>query len=253
MVYFSKVANIESNFLINRLLRSVRHDQPLSLETLAKHKVSAALAAHYSRTGWLTRLGPGVYAFPGGRLDRDQCLLFLQGRTDGLHVGGKTALAWQGVTHYLSTVETLTLWGAEKATLPSWFISQFPSSYRSWALLNSKVAGRGLFTPPELTPRVKVSARERALLELLRDIRSEVDLEEARHLFFATKGMRVKIAGELLAGCTNVRTVRLFLMWGHDADNIDVEQLRARYILPTGSSSRWIGKLADGTKLVLSK
>ncbi|MDP1712926.1 MAG: AbiEi antitoxin N-terminal domain-containing protein, partial [Candidatus Nanopelagicaceae bacterium] len=237
--------------LINGLLRSVRHDQPLDLKTLANHGVSAALAAHYSRTGWLTRLGPGVYAFPGGRLDRDQCLLFLQGRTDGLHVGGKTALAWQGVTHYLSTVETLSLWGVEKTTLPSWFISQFPSSYRSWALLNNKVAGRGLFTPPELTPHVKVSERERALLELLRDIRTEVDLEEARHLFFATKGMRIKNAGELLEGCTNVRTVRLFLMWGHESDNIDVGQLRAKYILPTGSPSRWIGKLADGTKLVL--
>jgi len=245
------VADIESNFLINGLLRSVRHDQPLDLKTLANHRVSGALAAHYSRTGWLTRLGPGVYAFPGGRLDRDQCLLFLQERIIGLHVGGKTALAWQGVTHYLSTVETLTLWGEEKTTLPSWFVSQFPSNYRSWSLLNNKVAGRGLFTPPELTPHVKVSARERALLELLRDIKTEVDLEEARHLFFATKGMRVKHAGELLEGCTNVRTVRLFLMWGHEADNINVEQLRAKYILPTGSSSRWIGKLADGTKLVL--
>ena len=246
------MADIESNFLINGLLRSVRHDQPLNLEALAKHKVSAALAAHYSRTGWLIRLGPGVYTFPGARLDRDQCLLFLQRRIHGLHVGGKTALAWQGVTHYLSTVDTLTLWGAEKTTLPSWFVSQFPSNYRSWGLFNDKMASQGLFTPPELTSHVEVSARERALLELLRDIRTEVDLEEARHLFFATKGMRLRSAGELLEGCTNVRTVRLFLMWGHESDNIDVEQLRAKYKLPTGSSSRWIGKLADGTKLVLS-
>lgn len=229
----------------------MRHDKPLNLETLAKHNVSAALAAHYARTGWLTRLGPGVYAFPGGRLDRDQSLLFLQGRIDRLHVGGKTALAWQGVTHFLSSVETLTLWGTEKTTLPNWFINQFPSNYRSWALLNNKVADKGLFTPPELTSQVKVSVRERALLELLRDIRTEMDLEEARQLFFATKGMRVKNAGELLEGCTNVRTVRLFLMWGQEADNIDVEQLRVRYVLPTGSSSRWIGKLADGTKIVL--
>ena len=245
------MADIESNFLINGLLRSVRHDQPLNLEALAKHKVSAALAAHYTRTGWLTRLGPGVYALPGARLDRDQCLLFLQRRTNGLHVGGKTALAWQGITHYLSTVDTLTLWGAEKTTLPSWFVNQFPSNYRSWTLFNNKVADRGLFTPPELTPHVKVSARERALLELLRDIRTEVDLEEARHLFFATKGMRLKNAGELLEGCTNVRTVRLFLMWAREAGNIDVKHLRDKYGLPTGSSSRWIGKLADGTKLVL--
>lgn len=250
-MYFSKVADIESNFLINGLLRSVRHDRPLDLKTLAKNRVSAALAAHYARTGWLMRLGPGVYAFPGGQLNRDQCLLFLQGFANGLHVGGKTALAWQGITHYLPSVETLTLWGTEKITLPNWFIEQFPANYRSWSLFNNKVASHGLFTPPELTPQVKVSTRERALLELLRDIRTEADLEEARHLFFATKGMRVKNVGELLVSCTNVRTVRLFMMWSHEAGNVDVKQLRAKYALPTGSSSRWIGKLADGTKLVL--
>jgi hypothetical protein len=245
------VADIESNFLINRLLRSLRHDQPLDLEMLANQKVSPALAAHYSRSRWLTRLGPGVYGFPGGRLDRDQCLLFLQRRITGLHVGGKTALAWQGVSHYLSTAETLTMWGTERTVLPEWFAKQFPSTYRSWTLFSEGAVGRGLLTPPEITPRVTVSSRERALLELLRDIRTEVDLEEARHLFFATQGMRLKVTGELLEGCTNVRTVRLFLLWAHEAGNVDVQRLRAKYVLPTGSSSRWIGKLSDGTKLVL--
>jgi hypothetical protein len=40
-------------------------------------------------------------------------------------------------------------------------------------------------------------------------------------------------------------------MWATQAGNVDVDALRDRYALPTGSASRWIGTLADGTKLVL--
>jgi len=42
--------------------------------------VSAFLAAKHARSGWLKRLAQGVYAFAGNTLNRDQCLLFLQGQ-----------------------------------------------------------------------------------------------------------------------------------------------------------------------------
>ena len=63
--------------------------------------VSAVLAAKMrGLAGWsvLDRL----YRLPSARLDRDQSLLVLQKQIDGLHVGGKTALAWQGVRHNIS-------------------------------------------------------------------------------------------------------------------------------------------------------
>ena len=83
-----------STFLINGLLREVSHEQPLDLAMLGEHCISPALAANYARTGWLQRLAKGVYCVAGARLDRDQSLLFLQGRIAGLHVGGRSALAW---------------------------------------------------------------------------------------------------------------------------------------------------------------
>jgi len=245
------VAHVKNTFLIAGLLQTVSHEQPLDLASLAEHGVSPALAAHYARSGWLERLGAGVYRLSGARLDRDQCLLFLQRRMPGLHVGAKTALAWQGVRHYLSLVEELSLWGDRHDALPAWFISEFPSSYRSWALFNPETVSKGLFTPPDVKPGVLVSVRERAVLELLRDVRTSSDLEEARHLFFSTQGLRLPVLGQLLEGCTSVKTVRLFLMWAKEAENIDLSQLRQDFTLPTGSSLRWVGKLSDGTKLVL--
>jgi hypothetical protein len=251
MPYTSKMADIKNTFLISSLLQKVSHEQPLDLALLAEHGVSPALAAHYARSGWLERLGTGVYRFSGARLDRDQCLLFLQRKLPGLHVGGKTALAWQGIRHYLSPTDELSLWGDRHEALPAWFVSEFPSSYRSWALFNPSTVSKGLFTPPDVNPGVLVSVRERAVLELLRDVRTSSDLEEARHLFFATQGLRLPVMGQLLEECKSVKTVRLFLLWAKQAENIDLSQLRRDFTLPTGSSLRWIGKLPDGTKLVL--
>lgn len=245
------MADIKNTFLINSLLQAVSHEQPLDLASLAKHGVSPALAAHYARSGWLERLGTGVYRFSGSRLDRDQCLLFLQSKVPGLHVGGKTALAWQGIRHFLSPVDGLSLWGDRHAALPAWFISEFSSSYRSLALFNPATVSKGLFTPPDVNPGVLVSVRERAVLELLRDVRTSSDLEEAHQLFFATQGLRLVVLGQLLEGCSSVKTVRLFLLWAKQAENIDLGQLSRDFTLPTGSSLRWIGKLRDGTKLVL--
>ena len=242
---------MQSNSLINRLLRSAPYGRPLSLSDLAKYGVSAPLAAKYARTGWLERLGPGLYRLPSVRLDRDQCLLVLQEQIDGLHVGGKTALAWQGVRHNLFPTEVLTLWGEERVALPAWFVREFQSTYRSRRLFDDVTVAKGLFTPPDVTPGVRVSVRERALLELLRDAGQEQDLEEAQHLFMAAQGLRLQVLGELLQGCVSVKTVRLFLLWSRQAGEVDVDELRNRFTLPTGSNSRWIGKLTDGTTLVL--
>ena len=107
--------------------------------------VSAFLAAKHARSGWLKRLAQGVYAFAGDTLNRDQCLLFLQGQISGLHVAGKTALAWQGVRHNLSLREHLMLWGDDKrAKLPKWFVEQFPASYRSTTLFSAKATTSGI-------------------------------------------------------------------------------------------------------------
>ncbi|APR03135.1 transcriptional regulator with AbiEi antitoxin N-terminal domain [Thauera chlorobenzoica] len=74
--------------------------------------MSPQLAAHYADGGWLVRLAHGVYAFPNDEFGVYGALKFLQQRVPGLHVGGKSALALQGVRHNLGSRETLVLRGA---------------------------------------------------------------------------------------------------------------------------------------------
>ena len=69
---------------------------PFDHRELAKVGVSSALAHHYLKSGWLVRLGRGVFMFPNDTLRREDCLKFLSRRVLGFHVGGKTALAWRG-------------------------------------------------------------------------------------------------------------------------------------------------------------
>lgn len=224
----------------------------MSLAALEAHGVSAFLAAKYARSGWLKRLAQGVYAFAGDTLNRDQCLLFLQDQITGLHVAGKTALAWQGVRHNLSLHEHLMLWGDDKrAKLPKWFVDQFPASYRSTTLFSSEATSSGIGTPPGLLDDVRVSVPERAVLEMLYEVGKSQDLEEARNLFESLRGLRFEVMGELLSQCASVKTVRLFLLWARETEVLNVSALREKYALPVGSSSRWMGHMADGTLLSL--
>lgn len=224
----------------------------MDLAMLEAQGVSAFLAAKHARSGWLKRLAQGVYAFAGDTLNREQCLLFLQGQVSGLHVAGKTALAWQGVRHNLSPQEHLMLWGDDKrAKLPLWFVDQFPASYRSTTLFSSKATTSGIGTPPGLLKGVHVSVPERAVLEMLYEVGKSQDLEEAKNLFEGLRGLRIEVMGELLSQCTSVKTVRLFLLWARETEVLNVSALREKYSLPVGSSSRWMGRMADGTLLSL--
>src|SRR3546814_44129 len=91
--------------------------------------VSPKLAARYAESGWLVRLGHGVYAYPNDNFDASGALRLLQERVAGLHIGGKSALALQGVRHNLAYREALVLWGEARFALPAWFTTRFPARY----------------------------------------------------------------------------------------------------------------------------
>ncbi|MDD5242310.1 MAG: type IV toxin-antitoxin system AbiEi family antitoxin domain-containing protein [Sulfuricella sp.] len=238
--------------LIKSLQVSAPRGRPMDLAMLDTQGVSAFLAAKHARSGWLKRLAQGVYAFAGDTLNRDQCLLFLQGHIPGLHVAGKTALAWQGVRHNLSLREHLMLWGDDKrAKLPLWFVGQFPASYRSTTLFSPKASASGIGTPPGILEGVRVSVPERAVLEMLYEVGKSQDMEEAKNLFESLRGLRFEVMGDILSQCSSVKTVRLFLLWARETEVLNVAALQEKYSLPVGSSSRWMGRMADGTLLSL--
>ncbi len=227
---------------------------PFDLATLARQGVSANLAAHYAEVGWLVRLGQGVYAFPADEPSAHGAIKFLQTRVTGLHVAGKSALALHGVRHNLAPREQLVLWGDVRFALPAWFTSRFPARYVSAGLFDwpdKALAAKSLTTPPGVIDGLRVSAPERAVLELLYDVGTHQGLEEARNLFESLNNPRKEMLGRLLVCCTSVKTVRLLLTWARETKLVDVEALQQQYTLPVGSDKRWMTRMKDGTLLSL--
>ena len=227
---------------------------PFGLETLAGLGVDRQSAARQARSGWLVRLGQGVYAFPNDPLDRAMTTVFLQTRLPGLHVAGRTALDLHGVRHNLGVQETWVLWGDGPARLPAWYVERFPARYvgnRLFDWADESLPAMTVGTPPGVQAGLRVSVPERALLEMLFEVGVHQSLEEARQLFENLRPPRRELLARLLECCTSVKAVRLFLTWARETRLLDVDNLLADYTLPVGSNSRWMSRLKDGTLLSL--
>ena len=99
---------------------------------------------------------------------------------------------------------------------------------------------------------LRVAVPERAVLELLYETGPRESLEEARNLFDGLRSPRKDVLGRLLACCTSVKAVRLFLTWARETGVVDVDALLEQYPVRTGSNKRWMSRLDDGTLLSLN-
>lgn len=239
-----------SRVKLNRLYTHLTPGTPITTEDLAELDISANLAVHYVRAGWLNRLARGVYSGPHP-LDLHPCIRLLERHIAGLHVGGKSALEWYGVRQYVLQNPTLQLYGWKADRLPGWFTSRFPAEYHRKRIFEEEpdaLLHVGPFEKRSGTPQV--SAPERALLEMLSDVGVRQSLAEARDLVENAYTIRADVLNELLQRCISVKTVRLCLQLGRElslpwATKLETGQLR------TGSATPWVSRSADGSLLVL--
>ncbi len=233
-----------------KALHALPRGGPFDATALKSIGVSSALAHHYVAAGWLERLGRGVFMFPNDKLTAEACVKFLARKLPGLHVGGKTALAWRGVRHNIRARERLCLWGEAPGKLPPWFTERFPASYAARHLFDAKLpAGFGLQPLPEMPDGPLVAVPERALLELLSEVGLGQGLEEARHLLESVRAPRLEVLGPLLKHCPRVKVVRLCVQWAEEL-NLDWAAEARRLAGPRGHG-RWFGRLPNGRTLIL--
>ncbi len=231
---------------LNRLYSRLAPGTPVTSEDLAALGISADLAVHYVRAGWLARLTRGVFCRPHDALALHPSLAMLQRRLEGLHVGGKTALDWYGIRHYALLQPTLQLYGWSAARLPEWFTDRFPAVYHRKRLFEEDPAALLHVMPFEQRQGGPlVSVPERALLEVLSEVGVRQPLQEARELVESAAALRADVLRDLLQRCTSVKTVRLCLQLAADTGVPWAAHLDAK-ALPTGSSRPWVARSADG-------
>ncbi len=239
------MATIQKNKL-KTLYTHLARGTPLTAKDLAALGMSADLVVYYVRAGWLQRLARGVYCRPNDPPALHPSLVLLQKSFEGLHVGGKSALDWHGIRHYVPAWPTLQLYGWTSGQLPGWFSDRFPSEYRRKRIFAEEPDALFHVRPYESDRSAPlVSAPERALLEVLSEVGTRQPLQEARELMESTYTLRVDVLHDLLKRCKSIKTVRLCLNLGRElslpwAARLDPAQL------PKGSSRPWVSRSADG-------
>jgi hypothetical protein len=237
--------------LIKLLQTAFPRGTPFDHRELVKVGVSSALAHHYLKSGWLVRLGRGVFMFPNDTLRREDCLKFLSRRVAGFHVGGKTALAWRGILHNLPAREPLSLWGEGKARMPEWFEKLFPARYTARNPFTSNLPKNFAMQPlPETPDGVLVSAPERALLEMLSEVGVHQGIEEARNIMEGARSLRPEVLTTLLKNCQRVKVLRLGVLWAEEL-NLPWAAAARKAAGRNLGQSRWTARLRDGTTLIL--
>ena len=93
---------VSKNISIKELLSKLDWDTPYGSSDLQALGLPSTAAARLAQSGWLKRLGRGVYQVPNAKLDINKALAYLSLEVPELHVGGKTALAWRGTRHNLA-------------------------------------------------------------------------------------------------------------------------------------------------------
>ena len=231
---------------LNKLYTRLGPGTPLSSEDLVALEISADLAVHYVRAGWLERLARGVYCRPNDPPALHPSLTLLQRNFEGLHVGGKSALDWHGIRHYVSQRPVLHLYGWRAGRLPEWFTERFPAEYHRKWLFDERPDALLQVRPFENRKGAPlVSEPERALLEVLSEVGVRQPLQEARELVESTYSLRADALRDLLKRCTNIKTVRLCLQLGRELSQPWVGKLDPAQ-LPKGSDRPWVSRSSEG-------
>lgn len=235
-----------SNKTVQQLLRGCQRGHPIDSAMLREMGISNALAAYMVKAGWLQRLSQGVYLLTGDTPSRDGAITYLTRCIPGLHVGGKTALSWQGVRHNIAFREKVVLWGQRSHRIPAWVVDLMSYSYQTTDLFDDGLPyDTGLKPLPAGSPEVMVSVPERAILELASDIGKGQSMEEASNLVSGLRNLRSDVLDEFLRHCKRVKVARLVRDLGREADFSWARDLQ-KHVDRLGAGKRWSNKTKNG-------
>lgn len=234
---------------INQLLADWPKGTVAPMTWLEAQRVPRQLADSYCKTGWLRRVARGAYARADDpKVDWTGATWTMQRLLQmTVHPGGKTALELQGEAHFLPLGGgRVTLFGAPAEKLPAWFRSNDWGVRVVYTMTNLFPVGAelGFSELPVRDLTLRVSGRERAMLELLYLVPEKEAFDEAKLLMEGLTTLRPSVLQLLLEKCNSVKAKRLFLSLSESAGHAWLRKLDlARVDLGTGKRV-----LVKGTK-----
>jgi len=180
---------LESKGLYPKLIESYRHNQTLKT------------------------FGHGAVVRPEDTVEWPGALYTVQNQLGSeIHVGAKSALALKGYAHYLPMKkETLFLFGTPGEKLPAWF-RQYPWPIKLHVVsTNLFPFNLGLTHFGERYFTIRISAPERAIMEVLYFMPQKQSYEEGYQLMEGLTTLRPALIQKLLEQCSSIKVKRLFM------------------------------------------
>jgi hypothetical protein len=205
----------EKKTKINRLMSQWITSVPATTSYLEGLDYSASLLVKYKNSGWLEAFGRGAYIRSGEKVDWLGALYALQTQMKlPVHAGGKTALELKGYAHYLTAKQNrIFLYGPRGVILPAWFKGdrfnvRFEMTRTNLFPFDNNM---GFTEIKEKDFSVRISAPERAAMEMLHLVPNKVGFAEAQLIMENLVALRPDVVLELLRVCNSVKVKRLFL------------------------------------------
>ncbi len=212
----------ESSSKIQILLNSWPEGTVATSVWLNKFGISDNLIHKYKTTGWVEQFGKAAFVRSNKTIEWYGALYSIQFQLDlSLYVGGKTALEYQGLAHYIAMgVPTVDLFKTPNVDIPKWFTNHiWPEKVR--------IVQCGCFSPDlphdfgiEIQKignlDIKMSNRERAAIELLYFTPRIYTFDEVPLILESLASLRGEVLTELLMHCTSEKAKRLILYFGEN-------------------------------------
>ncbi len=199
---------------------------------LERHGYSSSLRSQYVKRGWLHQPAPRVYRRASGQPTWQQVVTSLQSFMDyPLTVGGRTALEEQGYAHYLGERREVHLYGPRKApgwleALPLDILFRWHNSRRLFPdspelapasappeNTDSLLPGGFMATAGTMQWPLRLSSRERAILELLDELPTHESFHQVDMLMEGLTNLSPRHLQPLLESCRSVKVKRLFFFF----------------------------------------
>ena len=237
----------ETKSKINRLISQWPRGTPATASYLNTEGFSHDLLTKYKKSGWIQSFGRGAYILDGDKVEWPGALYALQTQLGlNVHPGGKTALELKGYAHYLTSAERkIFLFGIQGLVLPTWFrgdrLGVKIALIRTNLFPVASELGFSEFKEKDLI--LKISAPERAAMEMLHLVPGKVGFDEAFLIMENLATLRSEIVQRLLVMCRSIKVRRLFMFMaekhGHPwVSDLDVSRLDLgkgkRMIVPKG-------------------
>jgi len=190
------------------------------------------LQQKYRKSGWLTSVGTGAMIRTGDKLQLNGALYSLQQQSGmPIHIGGRTALNLQGLSHYIELFQKETLLVAPRGIkLPAWFRNNHWET--TPVLINTSLLHPdvGLTDYFDTVFTIQISDPARAMMECLELAPDHFDLTEARQLMEGLTFLIPANVQSLLEQCNSLKVIRLFLYLAEKAGHAWFKYLKTEKI-----------------------